>query len=44
MTTVFHPWLYGRFTEIQSNLMEKKFMEKIKASIFFEAVLAIEIM
>ena len=24
MTTVFHVWLYGRFKEIQSNIMRKK--------------------
>ena len=24
MTTVFHAWSYGRFTEIQSNLKRKK--------------------
>ena len=24
MTTVFHAWLYGRFTEIESNIRRKK--------------------
>ena len=43
MTTVFHTWPYGKFIEIQSNLRRKKVIERIKASIFFEAVLAIEI-
>ena len=43
ITTVIHAWTYGRFIEIQSNLRRKKFTEQIKASIFLEAVLAIEI-
>ena len=43
MTTVFHPWAYGRFIEIQSNL-QKNFIEQIKVPIFLEAVLTIEIM
>ena len=41
MTTTFHAWPYGRFIEIQSNLRRKK---RIKAPIFLETVLAIEIM
>ena len=44
MTTVFHAWPYGRFIGIQSNLRRKKLLEQIKAPIFLEAVLAIEIM
>ena len=43
MTTVFHAWPYGRFIEIQSNLRERNFVEQVKAPIFLEAVLAIEI-
>ena len=35
---------YGRFIEIQSNLGEKNFIEQIKAPIFLEAILVIEIM
>ena len=41
VTTIFHRWAYGRFIEIQSNLRRKKL---VKAPIFFEAVLAVEIM
>ena len=44
MTTVFHAWPYGRFIEIQSNLRRKKLHRRIKAPIFLEAVLALEIM
>ena len=43
MTAVFHARLYGRFMETYSNL-RRNFMEQIKAPIFFETVLAIEIM
>ena len=39
MTTTFHAWPYGRLIEIQRN-----FIEQIKAPIFLETVLAIEIM
>ena len=35
--------MYGRFIEIQSNL-RRNFVERIKAPIFLEAVLAIDIM
>ena len=42
MTTVLHTWLYGRFIQIQSK-KERNFIERIKAPIFLEAVLAIEI-
>ena len=41
MTTVFHARVSGRFIEIQRNLRRKKFIERIKATIFLEAVLAI---
>ena len=44
MTTVFHGWTYGRFIEIQSNSVERNFIERIKVQNFMEAVLAIEIM
>ena len=44
VTTVFHTWVNGRFIEIQSNVRRKNFIERIKALIFLEAVLAIEIM
>ena len=44
MTAVFHAWPYGGFIEIERNLRRKKeFMERIKAPILLEAVLAIEI-
>ena len=42
VTTVLHTRAYGRFIEIQSNL-RRNFTERIKAPIFLEAVLAIEI-
>ena len=45
MTTVFHARLYGRFTKIKSKqiLIEQiNFIEQIKAPIFLEAVLAID--
>ena len=38
MATVFHAWPFDRFTEMQN------FIERIKASNFLEAVLAIQIM
>ena len=44
MATVFLAWPFGRFIEIQSNLRRKKLIERIKAPIFLEAVLAIEVM
>ena len=44
MTTVFYTWAYGGFIEIQSNLRKKNFIERIKAPIFLEAVLAIKVM
>ena len=44
MTTVFYTWPYGRLIEIQSNLGERNFIERIKAPNFLETVLAIEIM
>ena len=44
MTTVFPARSYGRFIEIKSNLRKKNFIEQIKAPIFLEAVVAIEIM
>ena len=43
VTTVFHTWVNRRFIEIQSNLRRKNFIERIKPSIFLEAVSAIEI-
>ena len=44
MTTVFHTWVYDRLVEIHSNLRKKNFIKQIKAAIFLEAVLTIEIM
>ena len=44
MTKVFHALVYGRFIEILTNLRRKKLIERIKAPIFLEVVLAIEIM
>ena len=44
MTTVFYARLYCRFIEIQATSVERNFIEQIKAPIFLEAVLAIEIM
>ena len=44
MTTLFHARPRSRFTEIQSNFRKKNFIERIKAHIFLEAVLAIKIM
>ena len=43
MKTVFYTWVYGRFIEIQSNFKREK-LQPIKAPIFLEVVLAIEIM
>ena len=43
MTTVLYTWLYGRFIEIESISGKRNFTERIKAPIFLEAVLAIEI-
>ena len=42
MTTVFHARQYGRFVEIKNNL-KRKFIKIIKAPIFLEELLAIEI-
>ena len=43
MTTVVSP--YGRFIKIQSNLRrERNLIGRLKAPIFLEAILAIEIM
>ena len=44
VTAVFHTWAYGRFIEIQRTSGERNFIERIKAPMFVEAVLAIEIM
>ena len=44
MTTVFLAWVYGRFTEIQSDLGRKKVHRMNQAPIFLEAVLTIKIM
>ena len=44
MATVFYAWSYGRFIGIQSNLRRINFIERIKAPISLEAVLAVEIM
>ena len=41
---VLHACLHDRFIEIHGNLRERNFIEQIKAPIFIEAVLAIEIM
>ena len=43
MTTVFQVRLDGKFIGIWSTLRLKNFLEQIKALIFLEAVLAIEI-
>ena len=43
MTTVLNAWPYGRFIGIHNNVRRKKFIGRIKAPIFLEAVLAIEI-
>ena len=44
MATVFHVWLYGRFSEIQSNLRRKKLHRTNQDLIFFEEFLAIKVM
>ena len=44
MTTVFYAWSYSRFIKIQITSGERNFIEQIKAPIFLEALLAIEIM
>ena len=41
MTVVFNAWPYARFVEIKSNHKKKNFIDKIKAPIFQEAVLAV---
>ena len=43
MTTVFCTWSYDRSIERQSHSGETYFIERIKAPIFLEAHLAIEI-
>ena len=40
MTTVSHTWTYGRLIEYRASSGERNFMERIKAQIFLEAVLA----
>ena len=42
MTTVFYGRPDGRFIEITSNIKRKNFIERIKAPVFLDAVLAIE--
>ena len=45
MTIIIHAWPYGRFIEIyKATSGEKNFIEQIKPLIFFQTVLAIEIM
>ena len=44
MTTVSHTWQYGRLIEYRATSVERNFMERIKAQIFLEVVLATEIM
>ena len=44
MTTVFHAWLYDRSIEIQSSFRRNNVIAQIKAPIFLEVVLVIEIM
>ena len=39
MTTVFHAWPCGRFTENTETLGERNFIERMKTLIFFEQVL-----
>ena len=36
MTTVFHAWACGRFTEHTATLGERNFIERMKTLIFFE--------
>ena len=43
MIAVFHAWSYDRFIKIASS-GERNFIERIKAPIFLEIVLVIEIM
>ena len=38
MTTVFHAWLYGKFIEIQSNLMRKKLHKMNQGSNFLGSI------
>ena len=40
MTTVSHTWTYGRLIEYRASSGERNFMERIKAQIFLEVVLA----
>ena len=44
MTTVFHARRCGKFINLQSNLAGRNFIERIKAPIFLDALLAIETM
>ena len=45
MTIIIHAWPYGRFIKIyKATSGERNFIEQIKPPIFFETVLAIEIM
>ena len=44
MTLVFYARSYDRFVEIQGNLSRNNVIEWIKTTIFFQVVLAIEIM
>ena len=44
MTKIFHARSYVRFIKIQRNLRERKLIERIKAPVFLESVLAIKIM
>ena len=44
MTTVFHAWVHCNLQRHKATLEERNFIERIKAPIFLEAVLAIEIM
>ena len=37
MATLFHAWLYGRFIEIQNNLMRNKFHRTSQNSYFLGA-------
>ena len=43
-TTVFYAWPYSRFIEIQETSGERYLIEQIKAPIFLEVVLAMEMM
>ena len=45
MATVFHAWLYMvDLQRYRTTLGQRNFIEKVKAPIFLEAILAIEIM